>query len=235
MLAALIVIAAMASPTFGTAARLPEDPNCAQVLEIVNRLHPAVVEGRVEVCGCARIPGYRTKLVVRKGDRPVEAFVGPEGAHIQIVVEALDGETVDVVPEETDPARAAAAALAPARLVRIYLDEAGRSMDLVVVDGDLDRARGPGSQHLQLAATLTGYTLHVLSETEDVKTRETARAAFERIPGISPDQATALVQWGFLDLQTVADADALELAQILGIAADEVHRIQAAAALLPPP
>lgn len=235
MFISALLLATLASATFGTAARMPGDPGCDEVLEIVKRLHPAVAEGRVVVCSCARIPGYRTKLAVRGSEKPVEAFVGPDGAHIQIVVEALQGEIVDVVPEETDPARAVAAAMAPARLVRIYLDEPGRSMDLVVVDGDLEKARGPDGQHLQLAATLTGYTLHVFSETEDVKSRETARIAFERIPGISPEQALTLVAWGFLDLQAVADADALELASILGLTAEEVHRIQAAAALLPPP
>jgi len=203
---------------------------CDEVLAIVARLHPAVIAGQVEIGGCARIAGYRTKLVVRGADDPVGLFVGPEGGLIRPIVQALDGETIDVVPHDPDPARAVAFALAPAQLVRIYLDEENRAMDLVVVDQDLDRALGPDGQHLQLVSDLTGWTLHVYTESKELQMRQQARETFRRELGLDEAGIEQLIAWGFLDLEAVAAAEPTELARILGTTADQVHALQATAA-----
>jgi N utilization substance protein A len=170
---------------------------------------------------------------VKGGDTPVEDFVGPGGAFIKPIVQALDGEVIDIVPEDPDPARAVTLALAPARLVRIYLDEEAYAMDLVVVDEDLDKARGPEGQHLQLVSNLTGWTLAVYTETRDEEMRQQARATFGQVLGLDEAQIDSLVAWGFLDLQTIAAADSTELASILGYSPEQVRALQARAAQKP--
>lgn len=148
------------------AAPAPE-PTCATLEGLLRKEIPAVASGMVQVSACAMDPGYRAKIVVRGGDDAVGAVIADDGAHIQRVVKALDGLPIDIVPYEQDPARAAAQALSPVPIVRIYLDEPGHVMDLVVEDDELERAAGPSGRHLQLAATLTGWQMHLYSETRD--------------------------------------------------------------------
>ncbi|MGC8875159.1 MAG: transcription termination factor NusA, partial [Chloroflexia bacterium] len=88
-----------------------EDKRGPQI--IVSRSHPKLVErlfemevpevlrGAVEIVALAREPGVRTKVAVRAmqpGVDPVGSCVGQRGVRIQNVVNALNGEKIDVVP-----------------------------------------------------------------------------------------------------------------------------------------
>jgi transcription termination/antitermination protein NusA len=145
---------------------------CDEVLQIARSTHPEMVAGRIEISACARIPGVGTKLVVRGPEDPVEAFVGPDGQHIRIVVEALDGERVDVVPHTDDPALAAVYAVTPLTVRRVVIDEGSHAMDLVVADEELKGATGEGAFHLKLAAELTGWSLKAVSMSQDETRRD---------------------------------------------------------------
>ena len=94
---------------------------------------PEIYEGIVSIVRAAREPGGRAKIAVASRDAqvdPVGACVGMKGSRVQAVVQELRGEKIDIVPYDEDPARFVCAALAPAEVTRVLIDEANRAMEI---------------------------------------------------------------------------------------------------------
>ena len=101
---------------------------------------PEIYEGIVKIVACAREPGARSKIAVTSRDAdvdPVGACVGMKGARVQAVVQELRGEKIDIVPFDRDPARFVCAAIQPAEVSKVIVDEADGRMELVVPDEKL--------------------------------------------------------------------------------------------------
>ncbi|WP_156827087.1 transcription termination factor NusA [Geopsychrobacter electrodiphilus] len=129
---------------------------------------PEVAEGIVEIKGAVREPGNRAKIAVVSHDvdvDPVGACVGMRGSRVQNVVTELRGERIDIIPWSPDTARFACAALAPAEVSRVYIDEDGKSLEVIVPDDQLSLAIGKKGQNVRLAAMLIGWKIDIKSET----------------------------------------------------------------------
>lgn len=128
---------------------------------------PEIAEGIVEIKGAVREPGSRAKIAVVSHDidvDPVGACVGMRGSRVQNVVTELRGERIDIIPWTPDPARFACAALAPADVSRVYIDDEGQSMEIIVPDDQLSLAIGKKGQNVRLAAKLIGWKVDIKSE-----------------------------------------------------------------------
>lgn len=159
---------------------------------------PEVAEGIVEIKGAVREPGSRAKIAVVSHDidvDPVGACVGMRGSRVQNVVTELRGERIDIIPWSPDPARFACAALAPADVSRVYIDDEGQSMEIIVPDDQLSLAIGKKGQNVRLAAKLIGWRVDIKSETraqeeeqedttEKAETAEQVESAVEEQPVI---------------------------------------------------
>ena len=89
--------------------------------------------------------GYRSKIAVYSKDStvdPIGACVGMKGARVQAVVNELNGEKIDIVPYDHDPARLVCNALAPAVVSKVIVDEERQSMEVIVADDQLSLAIG---------------------------------------------------------------------------------------------
>jgi len=129
---------------------------------------PEVAEGIVEIKGAVREPGSRAKIAVTSHDidvDPVGACVGMRGSRVQNVVTELRGERIDIIPWTPDPARFACAALAPAEVSRVYIDDEANTMEIIVPDDQLSLAIGKKGQNVRLAAKLIGWKIDIKSET----------------------------------------------------------------------
>ncbi|MCW8860677.1 MAG: transcription termination factor NusA [Deltaproteobacteria bacterium] len=129
---------------------------------------PEIAEGIVEIMAAVREPGSRAKIAVVSHDvdvDPVGACVGMRGSRVQNVVTELRGERVDIIPWTPDPARFACAALAPAEVSRVYIDDEGQTMEIIVPDDQLSLAIGKKGQNVRLAAKLIGWRIDIKSET----------------------------------------------------------------------
>ncbi len=61
---------------------------------------PEIAQGVVEIINISRIPGERSKVVVKSSNPqvdPVGAIIGAEGSRIASIVEKLEGEKLDVI------------------------------------------------------------------------------------------------------------------------------------------
>ncbi len=141
--------------------------------DLVRRLFamesPEVAEGVVEVAALAREAGHRTKIAVRAKSPQVNAkgaCIGPMGQRVRAVTSELQGEKIDIVDFDEDPAKFIAAALSPARVQAVQIvDETARSARVAVPDYQLSLAIGKEGQNARLAARLTGWRLDIHSDT----------------------------------------------------------------------
>jgi N utilization substance protein A len=148
---------------------------------VVSRSHPGLVKrlfelevpeissGVVEIRAAAREPGHRTKIAVWSNDPnvdPVGACVGARGSRVRMVTNELRGERIDVVPFADDPVEFIQAALQPARVREVRLDDDTGIATVVVSDYQLSLAIGKEGQNARLAARLTGWRIDIKSETQ---------------------------------------------------------------------
>ena len=137
--------------------------------DLVRRLFamesPEVADGVVEIAALAREAGYRTKIAVRARSPQVNAkgaCIGPMGQRVRAVTSELQGEKIDIVDYDEDPAAFIAAALSPARVVGVdIVDEGARAARVTVPDYQLSLAIGKEGQNARLAARLTGWRLDI--------------------------------------------------------------------------
>lgn len=160
------------------------DTNTKGVVILLSRCHygfvkrlfeleiPEVNEGIILVYSVARDAGNRTKIAVYSENPNVDAVgscIGERGMRINRIIEELNGEKIDVVPYDKDPARFIEAALSPARDIHVLITDEKKKEAMVVVDQDnLSLAIGKKGINVKLAARLTHYRI-------DVKTYEQAR------------------------------------------------------------
>jgi len=130
---------------------------------------PEVYEGIVEIKAIAREAGTRSKIAVASRDRNVDAVgacVGPKGSRVQAIVDELRGEKIDIVAWSPDVSQFAAAALSPAKVVRVEINEATKTALVIVPDHQLSLAIGREGQNARLAAKLTGWRIDIKSESQ---------------------------------------------------------------------
>ena len=194
---------------------------------------PEIYEQIVQVKAVAREPGARTKIAVASRDNdvdPVGACVGMKGSRVQAVVQELRGEKIDIVPWDKDPARFVCAAIQPAEVHKVILDEADGRMELVVPDEKLSLAIGRKGQNVRLAAQLTGWKLDIISESKFSQMEDEAVSSLQKIGGVSEVIAKSMYRLGFRSVEEVAEASAEELAGIPGLGGVESgERIREAA------
>lgn len=129
---------------------------------------PEIYDGTVEIKSVSREAGSRTKMAVYSSDENVDAVgacIGPRGARVGKVVDLLGGEKIDIIKYSENPAEFIAAALAPADVVSVTVDESGeKSCRVIVPDMQLSLAIGNRGQNARLAAKLTGWKIDIKPE-----------------------------------------------------------------------
>jgi N utilization substance protein A len=149
---------------------------------------PEIFSGAVEIKAIAREAGARSKVAVvarQQGIDPVGSCVGMRGVRIQNIVNELNGEKIDVVEWNEDPARYVANALSPAQVVRVTVDEDSKTATVVVPERQLSLAIGKEGQNARLAAKLTGWRIDIKSEAAMRAAAERAREEEEAAPALA--------------------------------------------------
>ena len=126
---------------------------------------PEIYDGIVEIVSVSREAGSRTKIAVNSHDENVDAVgacIGPRGQRVSNIVEILCGEKIDIVRYSEDPEKYLAAALAPAEVLSVMVDESGaKACRVIVPDSQLSLAIGNKGQNVRLAAKLTGWKIDI--------------------------------------------------------------------------
>ena len=194
-------------------------------------------DGTIEIKGIAREPGFRTKMAVYSRDSkvdPVGACVGLRGQRVKNIVRELNNEKVDVIPWSSDIKSFVTKALEPAKLRSIEIDEIRKRLKILVAEDQLSLAIGKRGQNARLTSRLTGWEVdidaeHIVTKGFDEKVAE-AVAQIALIPGITREQADALVHVGIFRLEDLLAVQPGDLADIPEIGASEATILQAAQA-----
>ncbi len=129
---------------------------------------PEIADGTVEITAVAREAGHRTKIAVRattSGVNAKGACIGPMGARVRAVMSELNGEKIDIIDHDDDPATFVGNALSPARALSVtVVDAVAKAARVVVPDFQLSLAIGKEGQNARLAARLTGWRIDIRSD-----------------------------------------------------------------------
>ena len=195
---------------------------------------PEIYDGIIEIRAVARDPGSRAKIAVISKDSsidPVGACVGMRGVRVQAVVQELQGERIDIIPWNADPATFIVNALAPAEVSKVVLDEETRRVEVVVPDDQLSLAIGRRGQNVRLASQLTGWQIDILTEQEESERRQKEFAErtqlFMQTLDVDETIAQLLASEGFASVEDVAYVPLQELAGIEGFDEDTAQELQA--------
>jgi transcription termination/antitermination protein NusA len=195
-----------------------------------------IADRTVELKAIAREAGYRTKVAVHSADLkvdPVGACVGMRGARVKNIVRELNNEKVDIIRWDPDPLKFAAAALKPANIRSISLDEATHTVHVLVGKDDLSLAIGKRGQNARLTSKLTGWDVDIEEDktAEQVLESQKAQAAHSMAEalGISEDEAQTLAAGGMNSIEVILTSGAEDIAGLLGCDFDKGQKILDAA------
>ena len=160
------------------------DNNGRSLLVLLSRRHfgfvkrlfeseiPELADGTVLLYSVAREAGVRSKVAVYSENPkvdPIGACIGERGSRIANIITELNGEKVDIVKYDNDPAVFIANALQPAKEVTVLVTDTKKKEALVIADGDnFSLAIGRKGLNAKLATRLTKYKI-------DIKTSEQAK------------------------------------------------------------
>jgi len=125
---------------------------------------PEIQNEEIIIKNMVREAGYRTKLSVYSDNKNLDvvgACVGNKGMRVNAIVNELNGEKIDIVPYSENPAEFIAAALSPATVLYVEVNQNDKSSLAVVPDDKLSLAIGKNGQNVRLAAKLTGWKIDV--------------------------------------------------------------------------
>ncbi len=125
---------------------------------------PEIANGIVEIKEMSREAGSRSKVAVATTDDaidPIGSCIGQRGVRIQTIIRELGGEKVDIIQWDERPEAFIKAALAPANVLEVSLDEEQRLAIVSVAPDQLSLAIGKGGQNVRLAAKLVGWKITI--------------------------------------------------------------------------
>ena len=143
---------------------------------IISRTHPGLVKrlfeqevpeiknGMVEIKSISREAGSRTKIAVCSKDPnvdPIGSCVGQKGNRVQMITDELQGEKIDIIKWDPDINKFITAALSPAKVISVEVDEKAKSCRVTVPEFQLSLAIGKEGQNARLAAKLTNWKIDI--------------------------------------------------------------------------
>lgn len=133
---------------------------------------PELSDGSVILYSIAREAGSRSKIAVYSefsNIDPLGAIIGEKGSRINRVLKQINGEKIDIILYDKDPATFIANALSPAKDIEVrILDEKKKEALAIVNNDNFSLAIGKKGQNVKLASRLTHYKIDV-KKTEDVE------------------------------------------------------------------
>lgn len=130
---------------------------------------PEITDGIIEIYSISREAGSRTKMAVFSNDETIDAVgacIGYKGARVNTIVDALQGEKIDIINYSKDIETFISNALSPADIIEVIVNEKNKKSLVIVEDDQLSLAIGKEGQNARLAARLTGWKIDIKSKLE---------------------------------------------------------------------
>ena len=184
---------------------------------------PEIYDGIVRIHSVARDPGSKSKIAVYASDPaidPIGACVGIRGSRVQSIVSELRGEKIDIILWNSDLAMFVVNSFPNINVVRVVFDEDANVVDVVVPDEQFSNAIGRGGQNVKLASKLTGCSINIISESDDIRNTSRERDILLNLfmTSLDVDEMVArlLIREGFGSLEEIVEEDLEYLSGIPG-------------------
>jgi len=200
----------------------------AFVKKLFEKEVPEIQEGLVKIVAIAREPGSRTKIAVASKDPnidPVGACVGVRGSRISAVLQEIKGEKIDVVHYDPDPAKFVYNALSPAECTKVIVDEANKTLEVIVPDDQLSLAIGRKGENVRLASKLLGWRIDILSETQYMRRQDPEFLKLLKVTGLSDEVAGHLYEAEIRDLKTLLETPPERIAELTRLPEEKIKEI----------
>ncbi len=200
----------------------------AFIKKLFEREVPEIQQGLVKIVAIAREPGSRTKIAVTSTDPnidPVGACVGVRGSRISAVLQEIKGEKIDVILYDPDPAKFVYNALSPAECTKVIVDEASKTLEVIVPDDQLSLAIGRKGENVRLASKLLGWRIDILSETQYLRRQDPEFLKLLKVTGLSDEVAGYLYEADIRDLKTLVETPPERIAQLTRLSVEQVKEL----------
>jgi N utilization substance protein A len=128
---------------------------------------PEIANGGIKIRDIIRQPGERAKVAVftkEKDIDPIGACIGIKGNRILSISKELQGEKIDVVKWSDDPTEYAKAALSPAKVTSVAVqDRNNKLLSANVPKDQLSLAIGKKGLNVRLASKLVGWKIDIIN------------------------------------------------------------------------
>ena len=148
-----------------------------------------------------------------------------KGSRVQAVVQELRGEKIDIIPYSVDVPRYVCAAIAPAVVQRVLVDETNHQIELIVADDQLSLAIGRRGQNVKLATKLLGWDIEIHGESRIAELKTGLRPSWLSWKGWTKARSS-IYSLGYHAPDNLLNADEAELAAIPGVGATLAQGIQ---------
>ena len=194
---------------------------------------PELNDGNIEVKAVARDAGSRAKIAIysRRDDIDIiGSFIGIRGSRVQSVSSELRGEKIDILKWSPNIAELVISSLTPAKVSKVVVDEENNLIEVVVAEDQLSLAIGRGGQNVKLASKLVGYKIDVMTDDQESarRTAEFNQASKLFIEALDVEDmiASLLASEGYLNVESIVDADISDISSIQGFDEDIAKEIK---------
>ena len=167
---------------------------------------PEIQDGIINITQIARIPGLRTKVILESLDSridPVGACIGQRGARISAIVSELNKEKIDIVQKIDEDKIFLTRLLGIKTEYQIEVDQDEGKVEIVIADILKRDVLGYRNSNVDLASSITGYKISVLSESEFEELNE---LKIETVKELDIETKEALLENGFRTAENVFTA-----------------------------
>lgn len=131
---------------------------------------PELASGDIILHAVAREAGIRSKVAVESLNERIDAIgacIGERGSRIGSILKELNGEKVDIILYNEDPAEYIKSALSPAKDAIVTITDTVKKEALAIVsDDNLSLAIGKKGTNIKLASRLTKYKIEIKTLTQ---------------------------------------------------------------------
>lgn len=135
------------------------------ITRLLETFIPEIKDGIIEIKGIARDAGDRSKIAITSNDPKVDALgscVGENGNRIKEVVNALNGEKIDLYKWSDNPEELIKNSLQPAKVSMVLnIDPKEKTSLAIVPDDQLSLAIGKSGQNVRLAVQSCGWKIDI--------------------------------------------------------------------------